>query len=100
MPGGLPGGFLIDEGPTGRVYMYDVVTGARLGQVAVAVRGGERLVAVHPRGDKAYVAGDAARDEDMTLTVVSLTEFRVLKELIVPRGELCFRDETRLAARP
>src|SRR5512138_3018863 len=34
-PGGLPGGFLIDEGPAGRVYVYDVTTGARLGQAAV-----------------------------------------------------------------
>ncbi len=93
-PRGLRGGLLIDEGPSGRVYVYDVITGARLGQVAVPVRGGERLAGVDSRGDKAYLAADAAREGDMTLTVLSLTEFRVLRELIVPRGDLCLSPST------
>jgi len=86
-PYGLPRGFLIDEEPTGRIFVYDVITGARLGHIGFSVRGADRLAAVHPGGDKAYVASDGFRDDQMAITVVSLTTFTVVKELFVPRGD-------------
>lgn len=95
LPYGLPGGYLIDEGPTGRVFVYDVVTRARLGHVAFFVSGGDRLAAVHPRGDKAYVASEGPRNDQMTITVVSLTTFTVVKELFVPRGDFVLSQAVR-----
>jgi len=86
-PYGLPRGFLIDEGPTGRIFVYDVATGARLGHVAFSVGGSDRLAAVHPRGDKVYVASEGPRTDQMTITVVSLTTFTVVKELFLPKGD-------------
>ncbi|RPH55718.1 hypothetical protein EHM82_04785 [bacterium] len=87
LPYGLPRGFLIDEGPTGRIFVDDVATGAKLGHVAFSVGGGDRLAAVHPHGDKAYVASEGPRNDQMTITVVSLTTFTVRKELFVPKGD-------------
>ncbi len=86
-PYGLPCGFLIDEGPTGRIFVYDAATGAKLGHVPFSVGGSDRLVAVHPGGDKVYVASDGPRADQMTITVVSLTTFTVVKELFLPKGE-------------
>ncbi len=88
MPYGLPCGYLVDEGPTGRIFVYDVATGAGLGRIELFVRGADRLAAVHPAGDKVYVTSDGPRPDHMTITVVSLTTFAVLKELFVPRGDL------------
>jgi DNA-binding beta-propeller fold protein YncE len=95
LPYGLPRGFLIDEGPTGRIFVYDVATGAKLGHVAFSVGGRDRLAAVHPRGDKAYVVSEGARNDQMTITVVSLTTFTVVKELLVPRGDLVLSQTGR-----
>ena len=94
-PYGLPSGFLIDEGPTGRIFVYDVATGAKLGHVAFSVGGGDRLAAVHPRGDKAYVASEGPRNDQMTITVVSLSTFTVVKELFVPKGDFFLSQAVR-----
>lgn len=88
VPYGLPRGFLVDEGPTGRIFVYDVATGTKLGHVAFFVGGRSRLAAVHPHGDKAYVASEGPRNDQMTITVVSLTTLTVVKELFVPKGDL------------
>ena len=95
LPYGLPRGFLIDEGPTGRIFVYDVATGAKLGHVALSVGGGDRLAAVHPRGDKAYVTSEGPRNDQMTITVVSLTTFTVVKELFVPKGDFLLSQVVR-----
>jgi DNA-binding beta-propeller fold protein YncE len=95
LPYGLPLGFLIDEGPTGRIFVYDVATGVTLGHVAFFVRGGDRLAAVHPRGDKAYVASEGSRNDQMTITVISLITFTVVKELFVPKGDLLLSEAVR-----
>ena len=87
LPYGLPRGFLVDEEPSGRIFVYDVMTGARLGHIGFSVRGADRLVVVHPRGDKAYVVSEGLRSDQMVITVVSLTAFTVVKELFVPRGD-------------
>jgi hypothetical protein len=94
-PYGLPRGFLIDEGPTGRIFVYDFATGARLGHVAFSVGGSDRLAAVHPRGDKVYVASEGPRTDQMTLTVVSLTTFAVVKELFLPKGDFFLSQTVR-----
>jgi hypothetical protein len=88
LPYGLSCGFLIDEGPTGRIFIHDVATGNKLGHVVFAVAGGDRLAAIHPHGDKAYLASDGPRSDQMTLTVVSLTTYAVVKELLLPKGDL------------
>jgi DNA-binding beta-propeller fold protein YncE len=95
VPYGLARGYLIDEEPTGRIFVYDVVTGARLGRVGFSVRGADRLAAVHPRGDKAYVASAGPRSDQMTITVVSLTTFSVMKELFVPKGDFLVSQTAR-----
>jgi DNA-binding beta-propeller fold protein YncE len=95
LPYGLPRGFLIDEGPTGRIFVYDVATGAKLGYAAFSVGGADRLAAVHPGGDKAYVASDGPRNDQMTITVVSLTTFTVVKELFVPKGDFLLSQTVR-----
>jgi hypothetical protein len=74
LPYGLPRGFLIDEGPTGRIFVYDAVTGAKLGHVAFFAGGGDRLAAVHPRGDKAYVASEGPRSDRSALSLVCGTQ--------------------------
>jgi hypothetical protein len=95
LPYGLPLGFLIDEGPTGRIFVYDVATGVKLGHIAFVVSGGDRLAAVHPSGEKAYVASDGSRRDQMTITVVSLITFTVVKELFVPKGDLVLSQAVR-----
>jgi hypothetical protein len=87
MPYGLPHGLLIDEEPTGRIFVYDAGTGAKLGHIGLSMRGADRLAAIHPGGDKAYVVSEGPRADQMTLTVVSLTAFSVMKEIFVPRGD-------------
>jgi DNA-binding beta-propeller fold protein YncE len=94
-PYGLPRGFLIDDGPTGRIFVYDTATGTKLGHAAFFVGGSDRLAAVHPRGDKAYVASEGPRNDQMTITVVSLTTFTVLKELFLPRGDFFLSQVVR-----
>ncbi len=87
MPYGMPHGLLIDEEPTGRLFVYDAATGEKLGHVGLCLRGTDRLAAIHPAGDKAYVVSEGPRADQMTITVVSLTTFSVMKELVVPRGD-------------
>jgi DNA-binding beta-propeller fold protein YncE len=94
-PYGLPRGFLIDEGPTGRIFVYDTVTGTKLGHAAFSVGGSDRLAAVHPGGDKVYIASDGPRSDQMTITVVSLTTFTVVKELFVPKGDFVLSKTER-----
>jgi DNA-binding beta-propeller fold protein YncE len=94
-PYGLRRGLLIDEGPTGRIFVYDTATGDKLGHVAFSVGGKDRLAAVHPGGDKAYVASEGPRNDQMMITVVSLTTFTVLKELFVPSGDFFLSQAVR-----
>lgn len=94
-PYGLPRGFLIDEGPTGRIFVYDAATGARLGHVAFSMGGSDRLAAVHPHGDKVYVASEGPRTDQITITVVSLTTFTVVKELFLPKGDFFLSQTVR-----
>jgi DNA-binding beta-propeller fold protein YncE len=94
-PYGLPRGFLIDEGPTGRIFVYDAATGTRLGHIAFSVGGSDRLAAVHPSGDKVYVASEGPRTDQMTITVVSLTTFIVVKELFLPKGDFFLSQTAR-----
>ena len=95
MPYGLPRGLLIDEEPTGRIFVYDAATGDKLGHIGLSMRGADRLAAIHPGGDKAYVVSEGPRDDQMTITVVSLTTFSVMKEIIVPRGDFFLSQAAR-----
>jgi hypothetical protein len=83
-----PGGGITDVPSVGRLHVYDVATGAKLGQVTFPVRGAERLQGIRPQGDKLYLASLAARPEEMTITVISLVTFTLVKELVVPYGGL------------
>jgi len=95
MPYGLPHGLLIDEEPTGRIFVYDAISGDKLGHIGLSMRGADRLAAIHPGGDKAYVVSEGPRADQMTITVVSLTTFSVMKEIFVPRGDFFLSDGTR-----
>jgi hypothetical protein len=46
-----------------------------------------RLAAVHPEGDEASAVSEGARNDRMTVTVMSLTTFTAPKELFVRRGD-------------
>lgn len=95
MPYGMPHGLLIDEEPTGRIFVYDVATGAKLGHIGFSLRGNDRLAAIHPGGDKAYVVSEGPRGDQMTITVVSLTTFSVMKEIVVPHGDFFLSQAAR-----
>ena len=95
MPYGMPHGLLIDEEPTGRLFVYDAATGDKLGHIGLSMRGADRLAAIHPGGDKAYVASEGPRADQMTITVVSLTTFSVMKELFLPRGDFSLSEGAR-----
>jgi len=95
MPYGMPHGLLIDEEPTGRIFVYDAATGDKLGHIGLSMRGADRLAAIHPGGDKAYVVSEGPRADQMTITVVSLTTFSVMKELFLPRGDFSLSEGAR-----
>jgi hypothetical protein len=95
MPYGMPRGLLIDEEPTGRIFVYDAATGDKLGHIGLSMRGDDRLEAIHPGGDKAYVVSEGPREDQMTITVVSLTTFSVMKEIFVPRGDFHLSEGAR-----
>jgi len=95
LPYGMPHGLLIDEEPTGRLFVYDAATGDTLGHVGLCLRGSDRLAAIHPGGDKAYVVSEGPRAGQMTITVVSLTTFSVMKELFVSRGDFFLSEAAR-----
>jgi hypothetical protein len=54
-----------------------------------------RLAAVHPEGDEAPAVSEGARNDRMTVTVVSLTMFTILKELFVPAGDFFLSQVVR-----
>ena len=95
MPYGMPHGLLIDDEPIGRLFVYDAATGAKLGHIGLSMRGTDRLAAIHPGGDKAYVVSEGPRADQMTITVVSLTTFSVMKELFLPRGDFFLSEGAR-----
>lgn len=74
----------------GRLHVYDVATGAKLGQVTFPAHRYATFRATRPQGDKIYLDGDAARKQEMTLMSLSLVTFTFLRETAVPQGALLF----------
>jgi hypothetical protein len=77
----------------GRPHVYDVATGAKLGQITVPARDAGDVWAIHPRGDKVYYRSRAEGDEEYTIAVVSLTTFSLVKELKLPSSYIFFVEE-------
>jgi hypothetical protein len=77
----------------GRLHVYDVATGAKLGQVTVPARDAGDVWAIHPRGDKVYYRSRTVGDQDYTVAVVSLSTFSLVKELKLPDGPIFFIEE-------
>lgn len=77
----------------GRLHVYDVATGAKLGQVTVPARDTGGVWAIHPLGDKVYYRSLTAGDQDYTVAVVSLTTFSLIKELKLPHAFIFFVEE-------
>ena len=46
------------------------------------------VVGIRPQGDKLYFVSQATSPEEMTISVLSLVNFTLLKELVVPAGPL------------
>ena len=73
----------------GRLHVYDVATGAKLGQVSFTVYGDGRVKDIRPQGDKAYFFSEAFLDLEadkksvplQVLTSLSLVDFSVVKEI-------------------
>jgi hypothetical protein len=68
----------------GRLHVYDVATGGKLGQVTFPVHGEGAIEAIHPRGNKVYFYSGAFQAKDRTLASLSLVTFTLLKEITVP----------------
>jgi len=80
----LPSGTLLGSQSVGRLHVYDVATGTKLGQLAIPLRGAGSLTGIRPQGDKAYFLSGVAPDNDQALASVSLANFALLKEVTVP----------------
>ncbi len=70
----------------GRLHVYDVASGAKLGQVAMVLNGANAFFrGVRPQGDKAYFYA-GRRDGGRRLMSVSVTTFSVVKEIPFEAG--------------
>jgi len=65
----------------GRLHVYSVATGTKLGQVNYPVYGEGVLAGIRPQGDKAYYYHAARTPDQRTLTSLSLNTFAVIKEI-------------------
>ncbi len=78
-----PGGASLGLQSVGRLHLYDVATGAKLGQITIPLSGRNGLVkAIRPQGDKAYFFSGRL-DGDRKLTSLSLMSFAALKDIPV-----------------
>ncbi len=75
-----PGGEHFGFQTLGRLHVYDVATGTKLGQINIPVDGNGGIEAIRPQGDKAYLFL-GREDGSRRLISLSLTSFSVLKEI-------------------
>lgn len=67
----------------GRLHVYDVASGAKLGQIVYQIAGqsGGTILAIRPQGDKVYVSTDDPVTDAERVGIISLSTFSLVKEL-------------------
>lgn len=86
----------LSDRPLGRLHVYDVATGAKLGQATYNFGGvpgeGGLIRVIRPQEDKVYVTqGEAEKDR---VGVISLTTFSLIKEFVIePMGGVTFFEQ-------
>lgn len=69
---------------TGRIHVYTVATGKKLGLVTIPTDFGEKILGIRPQSDKLYYLKYSKNENNIRLYVVNLTTLQVIKELTVP----------------
>lgn len=69
---------------TGRLHIYDVLTGRKIGMVTLTGGFGEKILGIRPQADKLYYLNYSKDESTITLYVINLLTFKVLKEIAVP----------------
>ncbi len=80
----------------GRLHIYNVATGTKLGQVSYPVsgRGGGLFLGTRPAGDKAYFTYRDPATNAGKVAVVSISSLALLKEMVVePIRQLVFFEQ-------
>ena len=74
------------KGPsaTGRIHVYDVATGYKLGTVTLPIDFGEKILGIKPTSDKLYYLSYSRDESKIRLFIVDLIRFRVIKDIYVP----------------
>ena len=65
----------------GRLHVYDVATGAKLGLISFRAYADGEVAGIRPQGDKVYFWHASPIPKQVTLTSLSLTTFAVIKEV-------------------
>ncbi len=78
----------------GRLHVYEIASGTKLGQLIVSMRDGGTLFGIRPQGDKIYFLSGPAKGPEQVLMSFSLQSFSLVKELAVPplRGLVFFEQ--------
>jgi hypothetical protein len=69
---------------TGRIHVYAVATGKKLGLVTIPTDFGEKILGMRPQSDKLYYLKYSKNENNIRLYVVNLTTLQVIKEIAVP----------------
>ena len=69
---------------TGRLHVYDVKSGNKLGLVTLPTDFSEQILGIRPSGDKLYYLKYSLDESSIRLYVVDLVNLTILKEIPVP----------------
>lgn len=69
---------------TGRIHVYDVATGKKLGLVTLPTDFGEKILGVRSQSDKLYYLKYSKDESNIRLYVVDLVKLSIIKEITVP----------------
>ena len=79
-----PTGFVDSASATGRIYIYDVKTGNRLGLINLPTDWAEEILGIRPMGDKLYYEMYSRDPSKIKLFVVDIVNYKILKTISVP----------------
>jgi DNA-binding beta-propeller fold protein YncE len=79
-------GFVRYYKSSGRLYIFDVATGKKLGTVQFTVDKSSTILGIHPNGNKVYMAGNVQGTK--SLFVMDAVNFKVTKILQIPKNTL------------
>lgn len=69
---------------TGRIAVFDVTTGKKLGLVTLPTDSGEKILGIKPTNDKLYYLMYSRDESKIRLYVVNLVTLKIIKEISVP----------------